>query len=361
MAIPSTRPRMAIIGGGGAMGRLFARLFCTVTRELYLFDYFDVISTPPILSKVLDDLRVAADASALRLETFGICHSTATGAWSTTPGSSASIRGRAVAVIVPSKTQSPIWHPEDSNQSAERLSDLTASIAESNRDGCTVIACLPSDAADLLPRSDITLLAIGIDGKSSLAETLRFYAPWVRPESLVVDLGSTKTQPLETLSKELDPRIGVLGAHPLFGPTVSDLTGLIVAVVDPLDGRASSPWRQWFLDRLAQLRLIVTPTSAREHDEAMSYVQALTHFTLLSFAYTFVRLNQDPADLLPFRTPVFEPLLYLAARVAYLARGSPDTYRAIQVHSARPDARVAFLDAAKELLAAIDAAKSTGR
>jgi hypothetical protein len=59
---------------------------------------------------------------------------------------------------------------------------------------------------------------------------------------------------------------------------------------------------------------------------------------------------------LTLRTPIFEPMLYLAARVAYLARNSPETYRAIQTYSTRPDARLAFVDAARELLAAIEAA-----
>src|SRR5262249_51367590 len=150
----------------------------------------------------------------------------------------------------------------------------------------------------------------------------------------------------------------LLGAHPLFGPTVSELTGMIVAVVPPSEARNAAVWRTWFLNQLARLRMIVSSTPAGEHDEAMAVVQALTHFVLLSYAYTFVRLDRDPLDLLAVRTPVFEPLLYLAARVAYLTRSSPDTYRAIQRLTARPEARVAFLDVARELLAAIDALPS---
>ena len=85
--------------------------------------------------------------------------------------------------------------------------------------------------------------------------------------------------------------------------------------------RNSQPVGRLFLSHVQALE---ERDLAREHDDAMAFVQALTHFALLSFAYTFVRLDQDPADLLPLRTPVFEPLLYLASRVAYLARTSPD-------------------------------------
>jgi hypothetical protein len=165
---------------------------------------------------------------------------------------------------------------------------------------------------------------------------------------------------MEILSAAFDRRVGLLGAHPLFSPTISDLTGLIVAAVDPNDGRSTSPWRHWFLEQLADLRIIVTPVSAEDHDDAMAFVQSLTHFALLTFAYTFVRLDRDPADLLALRTPVFEPLLYLAARVANLARTNPETYRSIQTFSARPDARRAFLESAEELLAAIECAAPSG-
>ncbi|MGH2458680.1 MAG: prephenate dehydrogenase dimerization domain-containing protein, partial [Chloroflexota bacterium] len=236
-----------------------------------------------------------------------------------------------------------------------RLSELIDQLGGDDPEGCTVVAVGPNDAAKLLPRADLTVLAIGLEGKSSFADAIGHYARWFRPNSLVVDLGSTKAEPLDILDRTVDPRVGLLGAHPLFGPAVSDVTGLIVAVVDPPGGRAVSPWREWFLARLAEQRLIVTPTTAVEHDDAMSFVQALTHFTLLSFAYTFVRLDQDPAELLKFRTPVFEPLLYLASRVAHLARTNPDTYRSIQYHTRRPDVRAAFLAAATEIVSAVDA------
>lgn len=215
-------------------------------------------------------------------------------------------------------------------------------------------AVLPSEAEQFLPRADVILLALGYEDAASFAATLEGYLPWLAAGSLLVDLGSTKSGPMAVLEREVRREVGLMGAHPLFGPTVSDLTGLIVAIVDPSDDRPTSPWRDWFIECLARLRMIITPTGATEHDDAMSFVQALTHFTLLSFAYAFVRLDRDPADLLAFRTPVFEPLLYLAARVANLARSTPETYRAIQTFSTRPDARWAFLAVAREILDAIE-------
>ncbi|HEV7217210.1 MAG TPA: hypothetical protein VGP33_19035, partial [Chloroflexota bacterium] len=61
-----------------------------------------------------------------------------------------------------------------------------------------------------------------------------------------------------------------------------------------------------------------------------------------------------PTLLLPYRTPVFEPLLYLAARVASLAERSPEVYRTIQTDCMRPEVRRLFVEVAHDLLAAIE-------
>jgi len=352
--LPSARPRIAIVGGGGAMGRLFARLLHGAAREIYLFDFWDATPNRLMLAKLLDELRATADAAGWRTALWAVSPTPGERSWIARPATATLTDTRVLLSLTPTDVDRDSAPPPRLAAPAADVVGLVEAFAAANPAGCTIFAGPPDDAPELLPRVDLTVLAIGIDGKSSLAEALRFYAPWLRPGSLVVDLGSTKTEALETLCREVDPRVGVLGAHPLFGPSVSDLTGLIVAVVDPADGRATSPWRDWFLDHLARHRFIVTRTSAQEHDDAMAFVQTLTHFVLLSFAYTFVRLNRDPADFLAFRTPVFEPLLYLAARVAHLARTSPDTYRSIQTHTTRPSARAAFLEAAHELLAAIE-------
>ena len=332
------------------MGRLFARLFCRSSREVYLFDYFDSPSSPSSAAKAFDDLRTAGNDANLLASHFTL-RKQHDQTWHLGQTLTVSSIGRSVLRLEPADRAR---QHRDGEQSAVSLSGLIDWLDEDNAAGCTVVAALPDDAEELLPRADVTLLAIGLDGKSSFAEAVSYYARWFRPGSLVVDLGSTKSEPLEIMCRALDRRVGVLGAHPMFGPAVTDLTGLIVAVMDPEEGRAVSPWREWFLERLAAQRLIVTPTTAVEHDDAMSFVQALTHFTLLSFAYTFVRLDQDPAELLAFRTPVFEPLLYLSARVAHLASTNPDTYRSIQSHTARPEVRTAFLEVAREIMDAVE-------
>ncbi|HEX5417493.1 MAG TPA: prephenate dehydrogenase/arogenate dehydrogenase family protein [Chloroflexota bacterium] len=398
------RPRVAIIGGGGAMGRLFARLFAPAVGEVYLLDFFGRGSRPASLAKTLDEVRLSAERRGWTASPIlavsqdgdgrrvggevsgerglavlfpplpggeGGGEGVRRGCLTLSPplhldggeGEERPTVGGADPRVLPSPSQ---WrgaggeaaqekrpHP-DSRSALVSLGAVLDEQARANLGATVVYAGGPEDSAALLPRADVVLLALGFENADAYAATLEPYLVHLSPGCLLVDLGSTKTGPMAVLERLVSPAVGLLGAHPLFGPTVSDLTGMIVAAVDPSGGRPASPWREWFLGQLAEARMIVTPTDAAEHDDAMAFVQALTHFALLSLANTFVRLDRDPADLLALRTPVFEPLLYLAARVAHLARSTPETYRAIQTFSTRPDAREAFLESAREILSAIE-------
>jgi prephenate dehydrogenase len=347
-----SRPTIAIVGGGGAMGRLFAQLFCGVAREIQLFDFFGTTPRAANLALTLHDIWNAGVALGRTPTAFGL---SPVGAESSRPTwrfvSVDNATDRALLVLDGTLTAagSNASHIRD-----ESLDEIVRGMPTNPTTGCVVVAGLPLDARSLLPRADITLLAIGFEDQDAYRGAIRSYAPWLRPGSLVVDLGSTKNGPMDAMSLEIPATVGILGAHPLFGPSVTQVTGLIVAAVNSLDGRVQSPWQIWFLEQLTRLRMIVTSTTAVDHDDAMAFVQSLTHFALLAFAYTFVRVDRDPADLLIYRTPVFEPLLYLAARVAYLARNNSDTYRSIQALSTRPEVRREFLVAAREILAAID-------
>jgi prephenate dehydrogenase len=341
------------------MGRLFARSLRASVRELTLFDYFGHGPRPVSLAKTIEDVTAGLEAT-IQVVNLAPPEADATGVeagtWRLAPGP-IDVRGSAGLAIVTERSSEVEAIPLP--RCATRPIELVESCVAHDPSTGVIVAGRPEDAREFLPRADVILLALGFQDATSFAETTRFYAPWLRPGSLVVDLSSTKSQPMAILDRELPSGVGLLGAHPLFGPTVSELTGLIVAVVSPSDARAGSAWRGWFLAQLARLRMIVNPTSAAEHDDAMAFVQSLTHFALLAYAYTFVRLDRDPIDLLALRTPVFEPLLYLAARVAHLARTNQDTYRSIQTLSARPDARAAFLAAARDLLAAIEASPAS--
>jgi prephenate dehydrogenase len=79
----------------------------------------------------------------------------------------------------------------------------------------------------------------------------------------------------------------------------------------------------------SQRGLIIKKATADEHDEAMKYVQVLTHFTYLVFSGVMAKNEKQLRNLLDFRTPPFTILTAFAGRII----GSPHTtYVNIQKH-----------------------------
>jgi prephenate dehydrogenase len=348
-------PILAVAGGAGAMGSLFAELLLPRARCCVLFDRFATdeqgAEAPRVaLTPLVERLAAALGRQGFETRLFAAGRRSLEDA---RPVAGRDIRA-APAWLLARRTESSAPWPD----AAELSGDVTT-VAErlGHRPDLPVVVgfVTPNDAEAVARLADVLLVATHYGDAEQFARTLAPYAAGVRAGTLVADLLSIKAAPLATLCRVFSPGVGVLGMHPLFGRAPADITGLVVAVVPAPDGRPGVAWQSWLLAQLTSLGMLMTPTGAAEHDAAMGFVQALTHFALLCFAYTFVRANQDPTLLLPFRTPVFEPLLYLAARVAALAQRSPEVYRAIQAECTRPELRRLFVETAQELLAAIEA------
>ena len=99
-------------------------------------------------------------------------------------------------------------------------------------------------------------------------------APHLKPGALVADVGSVKMLPSRWMVELLPAHVDLIATHPLFGPQSAKqgLKGLRF-VICPIRGDRH--------ERVAafgrSLGLIVTVTTAEEHDREMAYVQALTH------------------------------------------------------------------------------------
>lgn len=106
-------------------------------------------------------------------------------------------------------------------------------------------------------------------------------AALVRPGALVVDVASVKTLPARWMAERFAPDVQIVATHPLFGPQ-SARGGLarLPLVLCPVRGRAHLKVAAFG----RRLGLAVTVTTAREHDEEMAYVQALTHLIGRSLA-----------------------------------------------------------------------------
>ncbi|PZN95985.1 MAG: prephenate dehydrogenase/arogenate dehydrogenase family protein, partial [Alphaproteobacteria bacterium] len=59
------------------------------------------------------------------------------------------------------------------------------------------------------------ILAVPVE---ALAATLTEIRPHLRPDALVIDVGSVKVKPARLMAELLPPGVRIVGTHPLFGP-----------------------------------------------------------------------------------------------------------------------------------------------
>ena len=188
--------------------------------------------------------------------------------------------------------------------------------------------------------ADVVVVSVPID---VTVETIQRIGPHVRRDALFMDLTSVKRAPVEAMLAS--SQASVVGAHPLFGPSVHSLQGQRVALT-PARG---DEWMAWLTKMLEARGLIVVETTPEAHDRAMAVVQVLTHFSTEVAGTTMAKLGVPLDATLPFTSPVYLMELLMTAR--HFAQ-SPDLYASIQMSNPET-ARVTetFVRAAEELRA----------
>lgn len=160
-------------------------------------------------------------------------------------------------------------------------------------------------AAAAAAAADVTVISVPIDRTEAV---IRAVGPHVRPDALLMDVTSIKAAPMETMLASTTA--SVVGTHPMFGPTVHTLQGQRVVLCR---GRGDQ-WADWVAHSFTARGLVITETTAAQHDRAMSVVQVLTHFQTQVQGLTLARLGVPLAETLPFTSPAYLLELYVAAR-----------------------------------------------
>lgn len=172
--------------------------------------------------------------------------------------------------------------------------------------------------AEALTRCSLAVLAVP---EESALETLEVLAPLLPTDALLVETLSRKDRLRAHLAATV-PHHAMLSINPLFHPGLGP-RGNRIAVIDP----GAHPSTTDFLACIEDAGARVVALSAREHDEELVAVQALTHSALLTFAGSLPHLVADVDRCLEFAPPPTRLLMALAARVV---SGSPETYWDIQ-------------------------------
>lgn len=211
-------------------------------------------------------------------------------------------------------------------------------------------------AADLVSGAGMVLVSVPIHDTVEVIRSL----PPLPADCLLVDLTSTKAQPLEAmLAAHPGP---VLGLHPMFGPGVDSLAKQVVAYAPGRDPEAG----EWLLDQMRLWGARVHEVEAHDHDHAMGLIQALRHFS--TFAYGLHLASEDrPLDeLLALSSPIYRLELIMVGRLfaqdpelyADIIMASPENLALIErYHQRFGDAlaivaeqdRAGFIDAFREI------------
>jgi prephenate dehydrogenase len=161
----------------------------------------------------------------------------------------------------------------------------------------------------------IVILAMPVN---HLEETVQAIGPYLRPGSLVLDVGSVKVVPAEIMRRGLPEHVEIVATHPLFGPQSArdGIKGLKIAVC-PIRG-TRGPRVAAFLRRVLGLNVVMTTPDAHDREAAM--VQGLTHL----IAKVLVQMEPLPTRM---TTRSFDLLIQ---GVDMVRHDAPEVFQAIE-------------------------------
>ncbi len=184
--------------------------------------------------------------------------------------------------------------------------------------------------------SDIVMISVPINMTEI---TIKDIAPKMTAGSLLMDITSIKTVPMDAMKKYAPGDVEILGTHPMFGPSIPDIRGQIV-IFTPVEGR-SAKWlpiiRSLYEDNGAHIEIM----DAVGHDKMMAVVQGLTHFAYISIGSVFRELEFDVANSRRFMSPIYDIMLDLVGRI--LAQ-NPYLYAMIQMNPEVAKVHKAYID-----------------
>ena len=163
-----------------------------------------------------------------------------------------------------------------------------------------------AQADTILAGADLVLVCVPIN---KTLETIERLQPFLTEKMILADLTSVKVQPLQ---KMLQVHQGaVVGLHPMFGP---DTPSLAKQVVVCCHGRGAEQY-EWLLEQIKIWGAKIEVIDAKEHDHAMTYIQALRHFSTFMFG---LHLSDQPiklSQLLALSSPIYRLELAMIGRL----------------------------------------------
>lgn len=103
----------------------------------------------------------------------------------------------------------------------------------------------------------------------------------------------------------------VVGLHPIFGPTISSPENQVIVVCD---GKQQDKY-QYFIDDLARIGFSIEKMTAQDHDEAMTFIQGIEHFSVYCLGLFLKHKNVDIQKMLKLASSVYKMELNIVGRL----------------------------------------------
>lgn len=160
-------------------------------------------------------------------------------------------------------------------------------------------------AESICRKAGLVIVGSPIDVTVDVIKQLNF----LPDDCILADITSIKDAPLtEMLSVHSGP---VVGLHPMFGP---DITSFAKQVIVYCDGRGAGEY-QWLIEQMKIWGAHLYSVDAVTHDESMSLIQALRHFTSFVYGVHLQEVDADLEQLLELSSPIYRLELAMVGRL----------------------------------------------
>jgi prephenate dehydrogenase len=164
------------------------------------------------------------------------------------------------------------------------------------------------DNNDLASSSNIVIVSVPID---RTGDVIKEVAQYMEEGSLMIDVTSIKEEPSFLMEKYLPKNVEYIPSHPIFGPRTFNLDNQVIVLTPNEKGK----WYSKVLKFLKNQNMRVIETTAKKHDEMMSIVQVLTHFSYISTASAIEKLKVNIKETENFESPIYKLMIDMIARI----------------------------------------------
>lgn len=203
------------------------------------------------------------------------------------------------------------------------------------------------DLGDLVNSRDVVVFAVPID---VLHECTSAAAEFLDSRITVINFCSAQHETNQIIKKNLSDKCEVVGLHLMFGPGATSVLGQNFILTDasfPLKNREL----KWLVGTLTSNGAFIEYSTSDLHDRMMNVMQALVHFTYISFGRFLKDNDIGLRDILKFQTL---PSAYFFSFVTRVLLQDKRTYANIQMKNGAKEARQEFLASARAFADDID-------